>query len=168
MRAELEAAHGDPQPVEIDGRTIPGCYRVSSGRVLQDGRIKRMLNQGKLFVSDAASQEVARLVLPATLPQSFLEIGAGRGTKTLLLQSGALRVYGRQMPGYVTVDNHDFKTRLLRERAEAFGHPRWRKPARRTRRSWTRPSPAACSTSCSSTPLSGLARCAAIRKPAGV
>ena len=61
------------------------------------------------------------LVLPATLPQSFLEIGAGRGTKTLLLQSGALRVYGRQMPGYVTVDNHDFKTRLLRERAEAFG-----------------------------------------------
>ena len=80
-----------------------------------------MLNQGKLLVSDAASQEVARLVLPATLPQSFLEIGAGRGTKTLLLQSGALRVYGRQMPGYVTVDNHDFKTRLLRERAEAFG-----------------------------------------------
>ena len=41
-------------------------------RQLQDGRIKRMLNQGKLFVSDAASQEVARLVLPATLPQSFL------------------------------------------------------------------------------------------------
>lgn len=31
VRAELEAAHGDPQPVEIDGRTIPGCYRVSSG-----------------------------------------------------------------------------------------------------------------------------------------
>ena len=56
VRAELEAAHGDPQPVEIDGRTSPGCYRVSSGRVLQDGRIKRMLNQGKLFVSDAASQ----------------------------------------------------------------------------------------------------------------
>ena len=76
VRAELEAAHGEPEPVEIDGRTIPGCYRVSSGRALQDGRIKRMLNQGKLLVSDAASQEVARLVLPATLPQSFLEIGA--------------------------------------------------------------------------------------------
>ena len=92
VRAELEAAHGDPQPVEIDGRTIPGCYRVSSGRVLQDGRIKRMLNQGKLFVSDAASQEVARLVLPATLPQSFLEIGAGRGTKTLLLQLSLIHI----------------------------------------------------------------------------
>ena len=34
VRAELEAAHGEPEPVEIDGRTIPGCYRVSSGRVL--------------------------------------------------------------------------------------------------------------------------------------
>ncbi len=119
--SELQAAHGEPCPVEIDGREIPGCYRVSSGRVLQDGRIKRMINQGKLFVSDAASQEVARLVLPDALPQSFLEIGAGRATKTLLLQGDALRAYGAQIPQYVTVDNHEFKTRLLRERTEAYG-----------------------------------------------
>ena len=121
VRAELEAAHGDPEPVELDGRPLPGCYRVSSGRVLQDGRIRRLLGQGKLFVSDAASQEVARLVLPGTLPQSLLEVGAGRATKTLLLQSGALRAWGQQIPGYVTVDNHEFKTRLLRERTEAHG-----------------------------------------------
>ncbi len=121
VRAELEAAHGDPEPVELDGRPLPGCYRVSSGRVLQDGRIRRLLGQGKLFVSDAASQEVARLVLPENLPQSLLEVGAGRATKTLLLQSGALRAWGQQIPGYVTVDNHEFKTRLLRERTEAHG-----------------------------------------------
>ena len=86
----------------IDGRTIPGCYRVSSGRAWQDGRIKRMLNQGKLFVSDAASQEVARLVF-ARNPAAVV-LGGRRGTRhqDAALQSGALRVYGRQMPGYVT------------------------------------------------------------------
>lgn len=121
VRCELEAAHGDPEPVQLGERAIPGCYRISSGRVLQDGRIRRMINQGKLFVSDAASQEVARLVLPESAPESFLEIGAGRATKTLLLQSDALRAFGAQIPHYTTVDNHEFKTKLLMERTESMG-----------------------------------------------
>lgn len=121
VRAELEAAHGDPEPVQLGERVVAGCYRISSGRVLQDGRIRRMINQGKLFVSDAASQEVAHLVLPEALPDSLLEIGAGRATKTLLLQGGALRAFGTQIPHYTTVDNHEFKTKLLLERTESMG-----------------------------------------------
>lgn len=113
--AELERAHGDPQACG------EGCYKLSSGRVLQDGRIKHMISRGMLFVSDASSQEIARLILPDTAPQSFLEIGAGRGTKTLLIQQNALRKYGAQIENYLTLDSHAYKTELLTFRAETYG-----------------------------------------------
>ncbi len=113
MKAEIE-------PVELDGIAVPGCFRVRNPRILQDGRVKRMFAQGKLLVSDAASQLVAASVLPAHMPASMLEIGAGRGTKSILLQSNALRVYGSQMELF-TLDNHAFKTQLLRDRAKTYG-----------------------------------------------
>lgn len=104
-----------------EGETLAGCYRLSSGRVLQDGRIKRMINQGKLFVSDASSQEIARLALSDAAPASLLEVGAGRGTKTLLLQGNALRLHGAQVADYETLDNREYKTSLLEERAQTYG-----------------------------------------------
>lgn len=113
----LSAAGGEPEQASAGGVELAGCYRLSTGRVLQDGRVKRLLANGSLVVSDAASQAVARLVLPETKPCSFLEVGAGRGTKTILLQSDALRIWGGQIGEYVTVDNHGFKVELLRERA---------------------------------------------------
>lgn len=117
----LAAAHGDPQPVVVGGRTVPGCYRLASGIVLHDGRVRRMFNQGLLLVSDATSQAVANLVVGEKRPSSFLEIGAGRATKTILDQSCACRRFGSQIPDYVTVDNRAFKTKLLTERAEQYG-----------------------------------------------
>ena len=71
-------------------------------------------------MSDVAAQRVAMLALPEEKPAAFLEIGAGRGTKTILLQSNAQRKYGSQMKHY-TLDNHEFKARVLRERAEKYG-----------------------------------------------
>lgn len=100
---------------------IAGCYRLSGGRVLQDGRIKRMLGQGKLFVSDASSQEIAHLALPDEKPESLLEVGAGRATKTLLLQGNATRLWGAQIDDYETLDNREYKTDLLKERTEVYG-----------------------------------------------
>lgn len=50
-----------------------------------------------------------------------MRIGAGRATKTILDQSIAYRRYGKQIPEYVTVDVHAFKTKLLQERAEQYG-----------------------------------------------
>lgn len=117
----LAAAHGDPTPVTVAGRPVPGCYRVSSGVPLLDGRVRRMFSQGLLLVSDATSQAVASLVVGDEAPASFLEIGAGRATKTILDQSCAYRRFGRQISDYVTVDVHAFKTRLLQERAELYG-----------------------------------------------
>jgi len=59
-------------------------------------------------------------VLPERKPSSLLEVGAGRATKTILLQSDATRAYGSQLV-LSTLDNHAFKTRLLLERAERYG-----------------------------------------------
>ena len=117
----LAAAHAEPEAMALGGCAVPGCYKVASGVPLLDGRVRRMINQGLLLVSDATSQAVADLVVGDTAPESFLEIGAGRATKTILDQSIAYRRYGKQIPEYVTVDVHAFKTKLLQERAEQYG-----------------------------------------------
>lgn len=117
----LAAAHGEPKPGRAGGVEPAGCYKLQSGKVLLDGRVSRMINNGELLVSDAASQAVAQLVLPEEKPKSFLEVGAGRGTKTILVQSASVRAWGSQIEDYVTLDNHAFKTKLLRKRAEEYG-----------------------------------------------
>lgn len=119
--AVLADAHGEPEPVEVNGRVVPGCYRVCSGVPLLDGRVRRMFSQGLLLVSDATSQAIASLVVGEDAPASFLEVGAGRATKTILDQSLAYRRFGAQIPDYVTVDVHAFKTKLLQERTEQYG-----------------------------------------------
>lgn len=117
----IVAAHGDPVAVSVNGEEIPGCYCLSEGRVLFDGRVRHMIQTGQLLVSDASSQQIARLVLTEEKPASLLEVGAGRGTKTVLIQSDAQRRYGSQIDEYVTVDNLEFKTNITAERAEEYG-----------------------------------------------
>lgn len=117
----IVAAHGDPVAVSVNGEDIPGCYCLSEGRVLFDGRVRHMIQTGQLLVSDASSQQIARLVLTEEKPESLLEVGAGRGTKTVLIQSDAQRRYGSQIDEYVTVDNLEFKTNITAERAEECG-----------------------------------------------
>lgn len=116
----FEGVGSKPVPGVVNGKLIPGCYYVDDPRSLNDGRVKRALNQGKILVSDAASQAVAEVVA-SFKADSLLEIGAGRGTKTILLQSNAFRKYGRQVNRFVTVDNLEFKTKLIQERAELYG-----------------------------------------------
>lgn len=108
-------------PISIDGAPVPGCYRVLDTRALLLPEVKRLFAQGKILVSDAASQLVAASVLPEAKPASMLEIGAGRATKTILLQSCAQRAWGSQIEDYVALDNHAFKTKVLKERAERYG-----------------------------------------------
>lgn len=120
MHATLSEGEVEALPVSIDGTQVPGCLLIPDSHALQDGSVRRLFSQGKLLVSDAASQFVAANVLPAHMPASFLEIGSGRGTKTILLQSGALRTYGSQME-LVALDNHAFKNKLLLKRAEEYG-----------------------------------------------
>lgn len=117
----FERAEEQASAMPLGSAEMPGCIRVAEGRSLLVPSIARQIEQGKMLVSDAASQLVAASVLPDEKPASALEIGAGRATKTILLQSGATRRYGSQIDEYVTIDNHEYKTKLLRERADQYG-----------------------------------------------
>ena len=117
----FERADEEVQPVALGDMNVQGCLRVPESRALLVPALARQLDQGKILVSDAAAQMVAANVLPEEKPESVLEIGAGRATKTILLQSNACRKYGSQIEEYVTIDNHAYKTRLLEKRAEQYG-----------------------------------------------
>ena len=108
------------EPAGSGGIEPLGCYRVPNPRALADGRIARLFSQGKILVSDASAQAVAQCVLEDGKPQTILEVGSGRGTKTLMLQSMAHRLFGEQLT-LTCMDNHGFKTDLLRDRAQAYG-----------------------------------------------
>ncbi len=120
VAAVLRSAGSDVAPAASGGRAVAGCLRVSEGRVLADGRVRKLLADGKALVADASAQAVAQIALPPEKPDGFLEVCSGRGTKTVLLQSGALRAYGSQTD-LVSIDNHPFKAKIVRERAEACG-----------------------------------------------
>lgn len=119
MVALLEAAGAEVEPAGSGGIDVPGCYRLDSGRVLQDGRVRRAIEDGKLLVADASSQAVALLAVPDS-PGSVLEIGAGRATKTILMQSNAYRRFGKQLP-HTALDNRAFKTQVLLDRVRDYG-----------------------------------------------
>lgn len=112
------------------GVAVPGCFELGNRRALADGRIARLLRSGAIIVSDASAQAIAHIVVKQVLATqgartsaspSFLELCAGRGTKTVLFQSGFLRASGSQIDDYVTLDNIAFKRKLLVERARDLG-----------------------------------------------
>ena len=108
------------EPAESGGIVPLGCYRVDKPRVIGDGRIRNLFTEGKIIASDASSQAIVYCALENGYPETFLEIGAGRGTKTILLQSASSRLYGRQM-GLTCMDSRDFKEAILADRAKAYG-----------------------------------------------
>ena len=75
--------------------------------------------QGSTFAADLASQQVAAMV---PVDGSVLEIGAGRGTKTMLLQRRAKLECGWSANIH-TVDVHEYKEKLLAERLTAAHVP---------------------------------------------
>lgn len=72
---------------------------------------------GERFASDLAAQQVASLM---PLAGSVLEVGAGRGTKTLLMQCRSLRERG-SCASIHTVDLHEYRRDLLQRRMESLG-----------------------------------------------
>lgn len=122
--AEVEAVFAETgvtlEQGEAGGIQPAGCYRVANPRILADGRVRRLISQGKILVSDAAAQAVASTILEDGEPESLLEVGAGRGTKTILMQSAAQRRFGHQL-NMSSLDSHSFKMGLLEKRTQEYG-----------------------------------------------
>ena len=112
-RAALDADGAQPGACPV-----AGCFELGAAPHAVHGSA---LRDGLVLACDAAAQMVVRLVgaLPA---QRVLEVGSGRGTKTLLLQGAAVANGG---PADIyALDLHAFKARLLAERLACFDVPR--------------------------------------------
>lgn len=99
------------QPAEL-----PGCYRVKASSLAGSDLMAR----ADAAVSDLVAQMVAAA---ATRPGSLLEVGAGRGTKTYVIEALAARSGAGDGREHVAVDLHASKARLNAERLRAAGMP---------------------------------------------
>lgn len=65
--------------------------------LVSDPLFSGLLQEGAIIVSDWAAQQVVQCALPKAQPRSMLEIGAGRGTKTVMIQTASVNRYGMQI-----------------------------------------------------------------------
>jgi 16S rRNA (cytosine967-C5)-methyltransferase len=106
----LPALEGEPAPLS------PGCYLAKDpARLITSG----LLASGKVLACDASAQLVARLATPPA-DAAFLEVGSGRGTKTVLLQANAQAAWGTQAQ-LIALDLHGFKADILLKRVKQCG-----------------------------------------------
>ena len=101
-----------PIKAPLEERPAYPVFAFAERTAMADPEVERMLDAGEIVVSDAVAQGIAMLSLPDFAPERFLEIGAGRGTKSILLQNAALARFGKQM----TLDTLDKSAERTRER----------------------------------------------------
>lgn len=100
---------------------VYGCIKAQDARLIATSQAHKLFANGNMLVSDAAAQSIAHLAVPKAYPtHGFLEVGAGRATKTILLQSYANHVFSRQMPLYC-IDSEQFKTDIIARRTRIYG-----------------------------------------------
>lgn len=92
---------------------LPGCIASVDVR---DRGVRDELAKGALVISDAHAQLIATA---ATRPGSCLEIGAGRGTKTYVMQAQAKRAGFEHT--HIALDLYEGKCRQNLERLERAG-----------------------------------------------
>ncbi|MDO4538537.1 MAG: RsmB/NOP family class I SAM-dependent RNA methyltransferase, partial [Coriobacteriales bacterium] len=113
-RALLESKGLEGEPTELEGSFVLGkpAGLAPSG----------LVESTQLIVADLSAQRIAAAagVKPG---DRVLEVGQGRGTKTLLLESAALRAGGAvRLTG---VDSEAFKVRIAKERLQRAGLSAW-------------------------------------------
>lgn len=94
---------------------IPGAFVLDAPAGLA---ASGLVDEVAIVVADLAAQRVAEFVAPEA-GMRVLEVGQGRGTKTLLLQSRALRCGG--LAHVVGIDNEGFKVDVSRRRMQRAG-----------------------------------------------
>ena len=109
-----------PDPA-VQGRADTVFQLVNRADVGQEA-FSKLLREGAIVVSDLSAQSIAERAV-RTLPARdarVLEIGAGRGTKTLLLQSACARA-GIELASYEVIDISKKKVSELEQRVRAAG-----------------------------------------------
>ena len=101
-----------PIKTPLEERPAYPVFAFAERTAMADPEVERMLDAGEIVVSDAVAQGIAMLSLPDFAPERLLEIGAGRGTKSILLQNAALARFGKQM----TLDTLDKSAERTHER----------------------------------------------------
>lgn len=135
---QVMAADNTPPPLYLAVNTFAGTAEAAREGLRADGAVPRpgvlpgsvevgdagaavrgqTLQRGLVLAVDACAQLVVRLVDPRP-GSTVVEVGAGRGTKTLLLQAMATASGG---PAELyAVDTHEFKAKLLAERLRRHG-----------------------------------------------
>lgn len=114
----------DAKPKLIDslcGIKLHGCILIEETSAINKPEIKEAMALGKFLIADAASQAVVtRAMQQYEHPKTMLEVGAGKGTKTLMFQSLANIMWGSQVE-LTVMDNVESKIKILRERAKRYG-----------------------------------------------
>ena len=100
---------------------VPFCIKLDQPKDVASPPVRAAIQEGRLIVSDLAAQRVAYECVRFGLPPSLLEVGAGRGTKTVLIQSLAKALQGEQIHRYVCVDTVPSKRQVLLDRARLCG-----------------------------------------------
>ena len=110
----LEAEGLDPHDA-----AVVGAFRIGTpARLFRTG----LVQNGDLVVADLSAQRVALMVDPAP-HKSVLEVGQGRGTKSLIMAAAAMRRGGAMR--LVGIDALAHKTRVSRRRMEDAGISDW-------------------------------------------
>lgn len=104
-----------PEPI------VAGCYKLSDARAIASDAVRHLIDQGHVIVSDLAAQRVALEVVTHASGDTFLEIGAGRGTKTALIQSLFMHLKRTTPSPYTCVESAASKKDLLEKKIEACG-----------------------------------------------
>lgn len=95
----------------------PGCIRANAPSAAVRGGA---LREGLCVVADAAAQYCATLAAPGP-GRAAVELAAGRGTKTLIMQGASLALGGAGT--VLGADIHAFKASLLEERMQRLSVP---------------------------------------------
>ena len=118
----LNSIEAKPKLIEsLCGIKLHGCILIEETSAVNKPECKEAMALGKFLIADAASQAVAtRAMQQFEHPKTMLEVGAGKGTKTLMFQSLANSMWGNQVE-LTVMDNVESKIKILRERTKRYG-----------------------------------------------
>lgn len=117
FREELDAVVSAFERAGAEPRTCALSTCIELGNPSQ-ARSSGLLDSGSVAVADEAAQFAAQ-ALDAKPGQRIVELGAGRGTKSLVAAGQAFRQGGQAE--VTAVDVHDFKLKVLRQSVERAG-----------------------------------------------